>query len=739
MTTAPNEPQTQSARAAALYQEGITALQAGQALRAVDLIGQSLDLDPGQPVAASNLGAALLQLNRAEEALDRLEHALRLRPEYPSALYNRGNALQSLKRPFEALASYEQAIALRPDFVEALHNRGDVLRQLRRHEDALRSYDLALHVMPAFPLALVSRGNVLLELSRYEDALASFDHALELQPDYASALNSRGNALARLKRYQEAVDAYQRALRLKPNYAEALNNLGNTLRLLHRYDDALSCYERALQMRPDYALAAVNSSSVLQERGRHEEVLGFARLLEGAPDIDYALGQLHHSRLHCCDWTDWVEHTRTIVAAVQAGKRADAPFPFLAVSDSPQLQLQCARMTVMELVRRPATAAPRPYRHERLRVAYLSADFQEHPVARLAAALVERHDRKRVQTIGVALQPPQRAGSAGERMCRAFEHFHDASDVSDLEVAEWLRQQEVDIAVDLTGHTSGGRPGILAFRPASAQVSYLGYPGTLGADWIDYLLADLTVIPPEDEHAYSERIVRLPHCYLPYDDQQSIEPQPARRAEVGLPDSGFVFCAFNSSYKIAPPMFDVWMRLLASVPRSVLWLRARNTTVIANLRREAGARGIAPDRLIFAPQVASTAQHLGRLQLADLFLDTSPYGAHATASDALWAALPVVTYQGMSFAGRVGASLLRTLGLPELITSSLPAYEALALALAESPAKLGETRRRLAHNRHADPLFDTPRLCRELEAAYFLMMERCREGRPPASFNVPSQ
>jgi len=356
----------------------------------------------------------------------------------------------------------------------------------------------------------------------------------------------------------------------------------------------------------------------------------------------------------------------------------------------------------------------------------------------LIAGVLEHHDRTQFETTGISLQRPAEPDPMTQRLQRAFEHFHDVSDLSDRDVASRLREWEIDIAVDLTGHTRGGRLGILALRPAPVQVSYLGFTGTLGASFVDYLIADEVAVPPDQARFFSEHIARLPYCYLPNDDAQPVARETPSRADLGLPDDAFVFCALHNTYKLNPPVFDVWMRLLRDTPGSVLWLRGGEAVMRSNLAREALARGVAPERLVFAERLPSMEIHLARYRRADLFLDALPYGGHATARDALWAGLPVLTCAREAFASRVAASQLHALDLPELVTSSLEEYATRALELAHSPARLAELRERLADRKRTRPVFETDLYRRHLEAAYFAMAERRRRGEAPQSFSVPA-
>ncbi|HJV52261.1 MAG TPA: tetratricopeptide repeat protein, partial [Noviherbaspirillum sp.] len=538
----------------------------------------------------------------------------------------------------------------------------------------------------------------------------------------------------------EALDSCERALALRPDFADAHNNRGNALRNLHRFDEALGSYEQALRCQPEFREALKNHGAMLFVLGRFAHAAqSYANLLRLAPDEDYAPGSLFSCRLRCCDWSDYAEQKERLSRMVRDGKKAATPFALLNASDSPADQQRCAAIYGDDLF--PASRTPlwqgERYGHDKIRVAYLSADFHNHATAYLMAGLFEAHDKQRFETVAISFGQDAQ-DEMRTRLQRAFQRFVDLREKSDREVAQLMRELEIDIAVDLKGYTFGNRTGILAQRAAPIQVNYLGYPGTMGAGYIDYILADRHIIPEHERQYYAEQVVYLPDSYQVTDAKRPIAGHTPSRSQAGLPDAGFVFCSFNNNYKITPEIFDIWMRLLQNVPGSVLWLLEDNRVASANLRREAQARGVDPERLVFAPRLEQ-GEHLARMRLADLFLDTLPVNAHTTASDALWAGLPVLTCTGKAFAGRVASSLLHAVGLPELVTQDLELYEALALRLATSPSALAEMRARLAGNRAAYPLFDTGRFCRHLEAAYLHMWERHRRGEVPAAFAVPAQ
>ena len=683
----------------------------------------------GDGSGASRLYDSILRV-RAEE-FDR---------RHGEALHYLGVLEAQHGRPQEAFRLIRHALAINPRDAKAHSNFGNVLQELRRHEEALGSYNKALEIEPGDPIAWNSRGAVLYELKRYAQALASFDQALARDPNYAEAHNNRGNALLELKRHDQALACFDAALALRPDYAEAHHNRGNALLELKRSAEALACHDRALALRPDSADFCNSRGNALVELKRFDAAAAsYRKALALDPDYENALGALCHSRRHGCDWSAHDEERQRIESGVRAGKNVTVPFAFVAISDSAPDLLACARLYAGRNYPPPAAAVwgGERYRHDRIRVAYLSTDFREHALAYLTAGLYERHDRSRFETTGVSLGP-DRPGEMRTRLKGAFERFIDAQHESDQEVATRLRELEIDIAVDLNGYTRDARTGILAMRPAPVQVNYLGYPGTMGAGFIDYILADRFVIPERDQACYSEKVVYLPDTYQVNDSTREIAQRTPTRAEVGLPEDGFVFCSFNNNFKITPEVFDRWMVLLRQVEGSVLWLVGDNDSAIRNLRQEAAQRGVSPGRLVFAQRV-SYKDHLARHRLADLFLDTLPYGAHTTASDALWGGLPVLTCQGASFAGRVGASLLHAAGLSELITHSLAEYEALALRLATEPGTLAAIRARFNRNRARCPLFDTDRFRRHIEAAFETMWERHQRNEAVAGFAVEAR
>ena len=696
-----------AAAIAAQFERAVAYHQRGDLAQAEAAYRELLAQVPWHFDALHLLGIARMQRGEHRDAAEWIRKAIDVDPRNPNrvaALSNLGVALCETGRAAEALPCFERSLTLAPRNAETLYNLGNARLALRDYDEALAAYDRALALRPDHVAALNNRGNALSALRRPEEALASFDRAIALSPTLADAHNNRADVLLALQRPDEALASADRALQLKPGFPDALNSRGNALRALKRYDEA---------------------------------ALAFGELAGSGPRFDHALGDVVECELRACDWTRFPEHAARATAAVAEGRRAALPWMFLGVSGSGAAQLACARTFASE--RYPASTAPlwrgERYRHDRIRIAYLSADFHEHATAHLMAGLFEAHDASRFETTAFSFGPetndPMRA-----RLRRAFPRFLDVREKSDRDIAQMVRELEIDIAVDLKGFTANSRTGIYAFRPAPLQVNHLVYPGTMGAPYIDYIIADRFVIPSGAESEFTEKVVRLPDSYQVNDARREIAETNPTRAHAGLPDAGFVFCCFNSNYKITPEMFAIWMRLLEHVPGSVLWLLEANALAHKNLRREAQRRGIAPDRLVFAPTLPAD-EHLARHRLADLFLDTRPVNAHTTASDALWAGVPLVTCTDDAFAGRVAASLLHAVGLPELATNDPQAYEAMALRIATTPSLLADLRARLAVNRGTYPLFDTDRYRRHLEAAYATMWERHQRALAPEGFDVP--
>jgi predicted O-linked N-acetylglucosamine transferase (SPINDLY family) len=607
------------------------------------------------------------------------------------------------------------------------------LQQAGREAEAEALLRQHLATEAADPIALYSLGVILTrrgDRASQEAALAITAHGITVAPAFALMWGLHGAVLSALGHLDVALASWNRALQLDPNYAEVWLNSGALLRKMLRHAEALERFEQLLARQPEHKAALGNSAILLSEFKRTPEAIQrFERLLALDPDYDYGLGLLLYEKLHLCDWSGHDGLVERIATGLAAGKRSCKSLPLMSFSDDPQAHQQAARLFAAHHF--PPSAERlwngEVYRHDRIRVAYLSADLREHPVGHLVAGVLERHDHRRFETIGVSIGVDD-GSRLRERIRSSFDEFVDVRGWGTRQVAQWMREREIDIVVDLGGYTSDARSDILAMKPAPVQVNWLGYPGTMGVPTMDYILADRYVIPAGDERFYDEKVLRLPHAYLPTDASLQIAERTPTRAECGLPETGFVFCCFNHDYKVSPTVFAAWLRLLRAVPGSVLWLMSRNERSQANLRREAADQGVDPSRLVFARRVPRVEDHLARYRAADLFLDTFPYNAHTTAADALMAGLPVLTRRGRSFASRVAAGLVTVAGLPELVTDSLHDYERLAVELASDPARLGLLKARAAKARTDSPLFDTAGFTRDLEAAYVAMWRAAQLG-----------
>lgn len=594
------------------------------------------------------------------------------------------------------------------------------LQNLGRIDEAAALFRQILAKTPTEAAALYSLSLILLNQGDTEGSLKLAEFGTQVAPTFAPMWHIKAAGLAALGRKAEALLAYDKTLEIEPNMVEALLNSGVLLRDMFRHRDALERFNRILAINPDREAALGNCAILLSEFKQNREAIAmFERLLRINPDFDYGLGLLSYERLHVCDWTDFAPLTAQIREGIRAGRRACKTLALMALSDSVTEHFLAARAFAFHRMPRAGKALWRGerYNHQRLRLAYISPDLREHPVGHLMAGIFEHHDKSRFETVAISLGLDDQSRLRG-RMIKAFDHFIDAREMGSRQIAELMRSMEIDIAVDLAGYTSDSRTDIFSWRPAPIHINYLGYPGTLGVDYMDYILADRHIIPKDHQPFFSERVAYLPDTYLPTDSGIKIAERTPTRAECGLPDTGIVFCSFSHDYKISPPIFDIWMRLLQQVPGSVLWLMSRNELSQQNLRKEAGLRGIAPERLVFANRVPLVEDHLARYRQADLFLDTHPYNAHTTAADALMAGLPVVTYMGDAFPARVAGSLLHAIGMEELATHSLADYEALALALASDPARLTKLKQKLVANRANSSLFNTEKFCRNLENAY---------------------
>ncbi len=715
-----------------LFQQAQSLQQQGQLERAIELYGKCVERAPERAEAYYKRANALNGLGRLEPALADYDRAISLNPSYTYAFCNRGSVLERLGRRDEALASYDRALELDPKDALTHYNRGSLLKDLKRYEDALASLAVAIGLNGNFAEAHVNRGGVLQELRRHEAAVESFERALALNPTIAAAFSGLGVSLQMLMRLEEALTACNKAIALQPDSAASYVNRGNVLIELDRHVEAAANFLRAIELQPDYARAYFHHGYVQRLANRFDGAAAdFEVVARLAPDYEFLPGNLLETRLQVCDWSDFDVLAEQVVAGIENDAKVSHPFIVMALTDSARLQHRAARTWASHYCPADGSLGPitRRARPRKLTVGYFSPDFCEHPIGRLLPELIEIHDRSQFEVIAFSFGVKSR-DAPQQRLMRAFDRFIEVREKSNVEIAALARGLNVDIAVDLSGYTLNDRANIFALRAAPVQVGYLGYLGTMGASYMDYIVADGTAVTPASESHYSEKVIYLPDTHQVNDRNRPIADKVFTRQELGLPPQGFVFCCFNTNYKISPTTFAGWMRILKAVPGSVLLLYANHEAAEANLCAYAVRHGVVPDRLVFGERLPP-AQYLARFRAADLFLDTLPYNAGTTASDALWAGLPVLTLAGEAFASRIAASLLTAIDVPELITSTQQQYEQLAIELASSPQRLAAIRTRIQDNRLTSPLFDTPRFARNLEAAYTAIHARYQAGEPP--------
>ncbi len=609
-------------------------------------------------------------------------------PVDPNALFNHGLALHRAGQVDKAEAIYRHVLSLHPMHFDALHMLGVIALQRQEYERAVELIGMALSVDPHNPIyadAYTNRGTAYRALGKNKEAVACYTRAIKLRPDQPETYFNRANAYRALNQGPEALADLERAARLSPNTADAAYNRGLSLSAMHRPHDAIAAFKEALRQKPDHP---------------------------------YLAGLMLFERLRICDWSTYVADTRSICESIERGERATPPYAMLTFSDSPTLQRKAAEIwTNDRFPPQPATLPARRSHHDRIRIGYFCETFREHPVAFQIAPVLEAHDRRKFEIYAFSYGTHAEGDRMRRRITDAVEHFVDISAASDAEALYLARQSEIDIAVDLTGHTGIARTGIFAQRAAPVQINAIGYPGTMGADYMEYILADSTVIPDVDREHYHEKIICMPECYNVTEAERVAASRSFTRAAIGLPHEGFVFCSLDGGQTIQPEIFASWMRILQAVPDSTLLLHADNAIAPEYLRTAAAAYGIVPERLAFS-RYTMRAQYVARFQVADLYLDTQPHSSGITTSDALAAGLPVLSCAGKTFIARMGASRLNALGLPELVAANLADYEKQAIALAHAPERMSALRQKLADKLATGGLFDVRRYTGALEEAY---------------------
>ena len=752
----------------------------GELKEAIACYQKALQIQPDLVGPYNNMGLAFQDLGNSTEAVSCYQKALELKPDHAGAYYNMGDAFRSQDKPTEAVSCYQKAVELKPDYFEAYNNMGIVFSKQGELDRAISYYQKALEQKPDYVQAHNNLGFVLQDIGRSFEAITSYQKALKIKPDYFEAYNNMGTAFADLGKPAEAIPCYQKALKLKPDYFEAYNNMGialqgqgkldeaisccqKTLELKPDYadaynnmgialqgqgklDEAISCCQKALELRPDYADAYNNMGGALQGQGKLNEAIScYQKALELKPDYADACNNLFHQLQHICAWQNLeilaTKHESLTKKSLDNGvKTGESPFVSLARHTDLSHNFAVAKSWSCDIARRvsnlkmPFSFDDRKLWKNKIIVGYLSNNFLNHAMAYLMLSMFGLHNRDEFEIFCYSYGRDE-GGYYRERIQHDCDKFVDIRNLSHADAAKRIYEDQVDILVDLMGHTRDNRLEICALRPAPIQVRYLGLAGTTGADFFDYIITDRIVTPENHTYFYSEKFVCMPHSYQINDRIQVISNKDWKRADFGLPNDSFIFCSFNQAYKIETVMYDNWMKILQQVPEGVLWLLRENETAEKNLRMEAEARDMKPERLIFSEKLPPD-KHLARLRLADVALDTRVVNGAATTSDALRAGVPVITLQGVHFASRMSSSILTAIGLPGLITHSLEEYEALAVRLARNRGELQTIRDRLAKKRLTEPLFDTPRFTRNLEKAYKEMWGIFVTGQRPRQIEV---
>jgi predicted O-linked N-acetylglucosamine transferase (SPINDLY family) len=642
------------------------------------------------------------------------------------SLYNNGVALKVAGHLEAAVEKYQEAIKLKPDFVEAHYNKGNALRELRQFSKAIDDFNIAINIKPDFSLAFFNRGNIYKEIGEFELALNDYDSAIQFNPYYYEAYSNKGLTLVELRKFSFAIDCYDKAILLNSNLAEAYSNKGNLLKDLNEIEAALVHHDKAIEINPFISDYHINKGIALIRANKLEEALGaFADAKKIKPDSKWLLGLILHTQIFLCHWEKFSENIVLCEEELRNNKPVIPSFMAAMLYDDPKLQQLASIIYTKE--RFPLNDKTRDFPNrnfnEKLKLGYFSTDFYYHPVSIWLVEQLENCDKSKFELFAFCLN--DQPDPMQERLKAAFDHWIVVEDMSDLEIVSLSRELKIDIALDLNGHTQTCRTSIFSNRAAPIQMSFLGMPGTMGAEYIDYLLSDRPTITQDNLAFMTEKVVYLP-CGYTYDRQRRISDEPLSRQQYGLPKTGFVFTCQNGCHKFTPKVFAIWMEILKAVPGSVLWLLKPNQTAERNLQSAAKAQGVDSDRLIFTARESVTSdqesarigRYLATYKLADLFLDTWPYNAGTTAVDALWAGLPVLTKAGESIISRMTVSSLCAISLPELITATEQDYQEMAIELASNPEKLYLLKVKLKRNRMASALFDPVANTRHIENAF---------------------
>ncbi len=713
------------------FEDGRSADAAGNFEKSIRSYKRYLKNSPQSAIGYYRLAMAYQSNKNLNEAIACFEKSISLDPEFSDAWCDLGVALFEAGRKSEALISYTKAVSLDPNFAEAFYNHGLALLKMDLGEDAIDYLKQAIALNSNFPPAYLTLGGAYSEIGNFFEAMKTFNFLISKYPQYVIGIAGKADLLFKMNRLNEALDLYNMTIAANPNVAEFYNNRGLVFSALKKFVSAVENFDSALVLKPHYVKALVNKGEALRGlRDFDAAFLSFEEALRLDPQFENLLGLYVHVKMQIANWHHFEENKKKIETGINQKKNISPPFSMLSIIDDPVIHLQ-AVLSYTESIKLDSKKKTDwvPSNNSRIRIGYFSADFHNHATSYLLAEMFELHDDSQFELIAFSFGP-EIQDEMRQRLVPAFEKFIDVSNKSDTDISDMARALKLDIAIDLKGYTTDSRPHIFAHGCAPVQINFIGYPGTMASKSMDYIVADKILIPEDYQNFYTEKVIYLPDSYQPNDSKRKIGSQPAQRALYGLPEESFVFCCFNNTYKIVPSVFASWMRILKANDQSVLWLLDDNESATKNLKDEAFRNGIDPERLIFAGR-CQLDEHLARHACADLFLDTLPYNAHTTASDALWMGLPVLTQLGASFASRVAASLLSAVGIPELITHNQEAYESLAVGLSVNQDELKIIKQRLADNKFKSRLFDMGLYVKHLEAAYVAVHERHISGLSP--------
>ena len=708
----------------------------GQFESSVKMFKTAVDLKPDYAEALNNLGDLLKHLGQLNNALISYEKAINANPNFLEAHNNLGITLNELGLYEDAIKSYYKAITINPSFAEVFNNLGNAQRKLGQIDDAINSYAKAIYINENFLEGYFNLGETLRQNKQLEASILKLNRAISLNPKYAKAHNSLGLCFAVLGEMSSAIDSFKEAINIDPKYAEAHYSLGNTLNMIGDVEAGINCLLRAIEINPNFAEAYKSLGNSYKKIKQKELSLEyFEKAMSINSDLDYIVGDILNLKMHLCDWTNIKNLINKLIKRININDKVIRPFYLFSLADDPNLEIKAHKIYSNDKFPKSDLLPQIKHypKHKKIRIGYFSGDFREHPVSTLTAGLYENHDRDFFE-IHAFSYGPDTNDEMNLRIKAGVDYFHEVQMKPHKDIVLLSRSLEIDIAVDLGGYTAGAKTDIFAMSAAPIQLSYIGFLGTMGADYYDYLISDITIIPEDSQKYYSEKIIYLPY-FQANDSKQSYSIRNYSREDIGLPEKGFVFCCFNNTYKFTPSSFDSWCRILKAVNNSVLLLYASNKAAEKNLTKEIAQRGIDSKRIIFGEHLP-LEEYLGRYRVVDLFLDTNPYNAGTTSSDAMRMGLPVITLQGKSFSSRMGASILKAINMPELIASNQNEYESMAIELATNSKKMKEVKEKLSNNIKTAPLFNTAMFTKHLESAYKTIYERHHDGLRPEHIYV---